>query len=83
MNPKLSPELSAALHQAPTDSLEVVDPDTNRVYLLCDPALQQRAKELLDTQAIAEGYADVQAGRTQPVDEAFADIRRNLGFSSH
>ncbi len=30
--------------------------------------------------AIREGLEDSAAGRTQPVDEAFADIRRELGL---
>lgn len=30
--------------------------------------------------AIREGLEDVAAGRTKPVDEAFADIRRELGL---
>ena len=77
---KLTPQLAAALHNTPSGSLEVVDPATNRVYVLCDPAIQNKAKALLDKQAIAEGVADVEAGRTQTLDEAFAEIRQNTGL---
>ncbi len=80
MNLKLSPQMTAALNNAPSGTLEVVDPETNRVYVICDPALQNKAKALLDKQAIAEGIADVAAGRTQPLEDAFNEIRRDVGL---
>jgi hypothetical protein len=80
MTPKLSAEITAALAHAP-NGIEAVNPDTNRVYLICDPLLQQQAKVILDQHAIAEGIRHMEEGNTRPLDEAFEDMRNDLGFS--
>lgn len=55
---------------------EVVVQDVASYQKLCD--LAGAAKVL---EGIRRGLEDVKAGRTQPLDEAFADIRRELGLA--
>lgn len=80
MTAKLSQELSAALHASGNDQLEVVDPQTQRVYVICDRGMHQHVKRVLDREAIAEGIQQVENGETQPLDEAFEEMRIELGF---
>lgn len=83
---KLNKELAAALHAVGNRELEVVDPDTQRTYILVDLETHRRAMEALrrqqDRDAIAEGLAQMEAGEGKPLDQAFADMRSRLGFSS-
>ena len=62
----LSHELSEALHAAGGDELELVDPTTNRTYVLVDREVFRRALEVLrseeDLAAIARGIAQMEAG---------------------
>jgi hypothetical protein len=46
MNPRLTPEQSAALREN-GDQLEIVDPTTNRTYIVIDPSILRRAQALL------------------------------------
>jgi len=84
MAAKLSKELASALHAAGNDGLEVVDPDTNRVYLIVDEDTHRRAMNALrsqqDREAIAEGIAQMEAGEGKPAEQAFEDIRTRLNF---
>ena len=41
---------------------------------------QDEAEESRDVEGIRQGLEDVRAGRTQPLAEAFADIRRDLNL---
>lgn len=82
MTANLSPELSAALKASGHNELEVIDPQTQQTYVLCDAAVHEEAKRVLDREAIGEGIAAMERGDTQPVDEAFDDIRNELGFSA-
>jgi len=41
---------------------------------------QEEAEEARVLEGIRQGLDDVRAGRTQPLAEAFADIRRDLGL---
>lgn len=79
---KLSKELSDALQANGTEELEVVDPQTQRVYVICDVAVHQQAKRVLDRDAIREGIVQMESGMTQPIDEAFEEMRIRLGFKS-
>ena len=85
MTAKLSKELAAALHATGNRELEVVDPETQRMYVLVDCETHRRAMEALrrqqDRDAIAEGLAQMAAGQGKPLDDAFADMRSRLGFS--
>lgn len=85
MTAKLSKELVSALHAIGDGELEVVDPETQRVYVLVDCETHRRAMEALrrqqDRDAIAEGLAELEAGQGKPLDEAFSDLRSRLGFS--
>lgn len=84
MTPQLPKELAEALHANGPDGLEVVDPETNRVYMIVDGETYQRAREALrrqqDRAAIAEGLAQMEAGEGRPADEVFEDVHSRLGF---
>lgn len=78
MTPDLPPELSQAVHESATGALEVNDPRTNKRYFICDPELQQKAKAVVDREAIAAGIRDMEAGRTEPLKDAMDSIRKRL-----
>ncbi len=85
MTAKLSKELQEALHNSTGDDVELVDPTTNRVYVLIDYDLHARAMVALrqqqDWEAIQEGVAQADAGQTVPLAEADRRIRDSLGFA--
>ncbi len=76
MSANLRKELADALHAAGDSELEVVDPSRNRTYVIVDSEIHSRAMEALrrqqDHDAIAEGIAQMEAGQSKPLDEAFA-----------
>ena len=80
MTPKLSNELSDAMH-AGNGELEFVDPANNRTYVVVEQTVLNQAKAVIQRQeqddlaAINRGLEDVEAGRTMPLDEAFDSIR--------
>jgi hypothetical protein len=80
----LSNELAAALRATGERELEVVDPQTQRTYVLVEAETHRRAMDALrrqqDRDAIAEGLAQMEAGEGKPLDEAFSDMRIRLGF---
>lgn len=84
MTAKLTKELAAALHATGESELEVVDPDTQRLYLVVDAEVHRQAMEALrrqqDRDAIAQGISEMEAGEGISLDEAFDDIRANLGI---
>ena len=41
---------------------------------------REEREKALDLEGIRRGLEDMRAGRTQPLDEAFADIRRELNL---
>lgn len=41
---------------------------------------REEAEEARVLEGISQGLEDMRAGRTQPLDEAFADIRRDLNL---
>lgn len=84
MVPKLTKELADALHANDADGLEVIDPETGRIYLIVD---EESYRETLSVQrhrhdrdAIAEGLAQLESGEARPASEAFEQIRERLGF---
>ncbi|QDV71795.1 hypothetical protein Poly24_55350 [Rosistilla carotiformis] len=84
MTLKLSKDLSDALHANGSNGLEVVDPDSNRIYFVVDADIHRQAMEALrrqqDREAIALGIAEMEAGEGTSVDEAFEGIRANLSL---
>jgi len=84
MTAKLSKELADALHATGESELEVVDPDTNRTYMIVDSNVHRRAMEALrrqqDRDAIAQGIAEMEAGEGTSLDGAFSEIRSNLAL---
>jgi predicted transcriptional regulator len=80
MTAKLSKELSDALHSLGDDRLEVVDPLNNRVYYLVEATTLAQLEQSSTHNAIAQGIADMEAGRGKPAAEADADLREKLGF---
>lgn len=79
---KLSKEVSDALQAAGDGSLEAIDPETGRIYFVVEGDIHRRAMMALQqqqaTEAIANGIADLEAGRTQPVEDVHAQIRQQL-----
>jgi hypothetical protein len=86
MTAKLNEELASALRASKDCVLEVIDPETQRTYVLVDCETHRQAMEALrrqqDRDAIAAGLAQMEAGQGKPLDEAFADLRARLGFTS-
>ena len=84
MTAKLPKQLVMALHSVGSDGLEVIDPETNRVYVIVDEETHRRAMIALraqqDHSAIAEGIAQIEAGQGKPAEQAFEDLRARLGF---
>jgi hypothetical protein len=82
----LTKELAAALHATGDRQLEVVDPETSRLYYIVDGETHRLAMDALrrqrDREAIAQGVSEMEAGQGRPLDEAFAAIRSRLGFAS-
>ncbi len=82
MTPRLSKELLDALRASGAEELEVVDPTTQRLYVICDAEIHQQAKRVLDREAIRIGIQQMESGEGQPLDEAFEEMRSKLGFES-
>ena len=82
MTAKLSKELADALHATGECELEVVDPETNRTYVIIDSDIHRRAMEALrrqqDHDAIAQGIAEMEAGEGISVAEARRLTRERL-----
>ncbi len=74
MTAKLTPEQSQAIQDSGDKPLPVIDPSTNHVYVVVDQAKHEQAmqalRELEAAAAIREGLADVESGRSMPVDVA-------------
>ncbi len=84
MTPKLTDEMRQALEQQPAGPVEIPDEKSQRVYVLIDAELHQRAMTALqqqqDWESIQRGIAQADAGESIPLAEADAHIRKNLGF---
>ncbi len=84
MTAKLTKELAAALHATGDHELEVVDPETSRVYFIVESEMHRQAMDALrrqqDPAAIAQGIAEMEAGQGIRLEEAFDDIRAVLSL---
>jgi hypothetical protein len=82
MTANLTKELAAALNACGDDELEVVDPQTQRTYLVVDAGLHRKAMEALrrqqDREAIAQGIAEMEAGEGIPIEQARKLTRERL-----
>ena len=82
MSVQLPPELIAALQDCDTEGLTVVDPNTNRQYRIIDEQAFQSAQQALaacgDRAALAAGWADLEAGRYEPLDVVFDNLRSHI-----
>jgi hypothetical protein len=75
MDTNLTPEQSQALGSAGEQPLIVIDPATNRKYVLI--AADEFSK-LETVAAIRNGLAQMEAGNGEDVVDAFQDIRNQL-----
>ena len=82
MDVELNSEILDALHAAGENPLRVVDPQTNRAFVIIDEETHQQAMEALrksqDRDSIARGVAEMNAGEGRSVGEAIEDIRGRL-----
>ena len=85
MTQKLSKDIATALHAAGIEGLQVVDPDTNRIYIILDEETHRRAMNALraqqDHNAITEGIEQMEAGQGMPAEQALIELRTRLGFA--
>lgn len=86
MTPKLTEEMRQALEQRSAGPVEIPDDKSQRVYVLIDSELHQRAMTALqqqqDWESIQRGIAEADAAEGISLEEADARIRGRLGFSS-
>lgn len=84
MAPKLTDEMRQALQSDPDHFLKIEDDQTERVYVLVDEELADRAMRALqrqdDLNAVADGLKQMESGRVIPLDQADQQIREQLGF---
>ncbi len=82
MAAKLTKELVDALHAEGGNGLQVVDPETSRLYFIVDGDVHRQAMDALrrqqDRDAIAQGVAEMEAGEGMPVEEARRLTRERL-----
>ncbi len=80
---KLNDEIVQALLKCDGEPLEVEAPGAKRSYVIVDAHIHRAAVEALEQQRIHEsilaGFQDLEAGKGQTVEEAFDNIRRDLG----
>jgi len=79
MSTQLTPERSTALNSSSDQRLVVVDPATNREYVLVTTS---EFEEIRSVEAIRRGIAQMEAGKGQPLTEAMKDIRNQLKQNS-
>ena len=83
MTPTLTNDQSQALH-ASGDEMQILDPSSNKIYVVVEQSVHQKAKAALllqqneDLSAIQQGIDDMNAGRTTPIEEAHERIREKL-----
>ncbi len=76
MTPKLTPELSEALHSNGDQPTPVVDPADNQVYFLVTQSTVDKARQSEDEEAIRNGIADMEAGDHFSIDEARTELAK-------
>ena len=74
----LTPEQASALHAGGDAPMQIVDPTTRRVYYVIDSGLLAELERRSDLNAIREGVADMQEGRSVPIDQAKTKDRATL-----
>jgi PHD/YefM family antitoxin component YafN of YafNO toxin-antitoxin module len=81
---KLSEEVAEALKAAKGEPISVDVPGLEGRFVVVDQSTHNAAMAALQLQRnvelLREGIADVEAGRVQPLDEAMAELGRELGF---
>ena len=84
MTPKLTEEQRRAVEAQHGRPVAVEDDRTHKVYFIYTDHLHRRAERALQEQedlaAIQEGIEQMEAGLGQPLHEADAEIRKELGF---
>jgi hypothetical protein len=66
----LTPEQASALHAGGNAPMQLVDPQTQRVYYVIDSSFLAELEQHANLEAIREGVDDIRAGRTLPIDDA-------------
>ena len=83
---KLTRELADAVNASEATGLEVVDPSTNRIYVIVDGETHRRAMDALrrvqDVESIQRGAVQADAGEGIPLDDADRRLREELGFEA-
>jgi hypothetical protein len=81
---QLSKELAEALNASGDKQLEVIDPTTNRIYVVVDSQTHREAMAALRRQqghdAVAEGISQMEAGQGKPLHEVEAEMRAEFGY---
>ena len=81
MTAKLNKELSDALHASDGDRLPIIiDPTSNRLYVLVDAEAFEELECQQTRQAIQAGLDSMKAGGGIPLEEADTQMRKELGF---
>ncbi len=75
MDTKLTQEISMALQASSQSHLTVIDPMTNRRYVIVDA---DEFARLEDAGAIRQGISEMEAGLGQPLGEAMDEVRQML-----
>jgi predicted transcriptional regulator len=82
MNPKITEEQRQALIAGHGEA-QVEDDQTHNVYVIVEKDAHEQTLQALreqDIAAIQAGIEDMEAGRTVSLEEAAAEIRKELGF---
>ncbi len=66
----LTPEQASALHAGGNTPMQIVDPPTRRVYYVIDSDFLAELERRANLDAIRERIADMQAGRSLPMNQA-------------
>ncbi len=86
MAAKLTTELADAVRTSSSSGLEVIDPSTNRIYVILDEETHRRAMEALrqqedDWAAIQQGIGQADAGGSMSLADSEQQIREQFGFA--
>jgi len=75
MIPKLTKDLSYALHANRNDRLPVVDPTNNRLYVPIEASTLAELERQDTHRAIQAGLNSMESGGGQPLNQAMAELR--------
>jgi hypothetical protein len=86
MKAKLTNEIRLAMCEHPGEPVTVEDDQTQKVYVLVEQDLHQRAMAALrrqedDFASLQRGIDQMEAGLGRPLAEVDAEIREQLGFA--